>query len=150
MVTLRPFEGGDAGALQKFYPKMTVEDARRLIDEWKNRSCNGRYFEMFAIDADGELVGEISLYHHSKSAVSIGPGVFEPFRRRGYAKAATALALKAAGERGYRLALQQVRADNAPSIALHEGMGFETDGYVYKNRRGEDILIYLRLIDKPE
>ncbi len=39
---------------------------------------------------------------------------------------------------------QQIRTDNIASLNLHAKLGFETDNYIYKNRRGNDVLIFLK------
>ena len=39
-----------------------------------------------------------------------------------------------------------IYGDNVVSIALHEKLGFETDGYVYKNAKGRDVLIYSKCL----
>lgn len=150
MVTLRHFTEGDAGALREnMYSGMTEDELYRLIEGWNSLNYRGRYFEMLAIMEDGELAGTVSLYHHSESAVSLGPEVFPGCRRRGIGKAAMLLAMDKARERGYRLILQQVRSGNEASIALHKSLGFETDGYGYRNKKGEEVLLFLKLLD-PE
>ena len=53
-------------------------------------------------------------------------------------------AMKIAKSKGYQIAFSQIRADNMSSIALHQSLGFESDGYVYKNQKGRDVLIYLK------
>ena len=54
--------------------------------------------------------------------------------------------LKEAAEKGYRIIQQQVRTTNTASIRLHEKLGFETDGYIYKNKHDHDVLIYLKAL----
>lgn len=147
MITLRCFRAEDVDKLQKEqYSSMSPEEIRRMIDEWNKGEFQGKAFAMYAILDDGELAGEISLYQQSQSAVSIGPVVFPAFRRRSIGKGAMCLALEIAKKRGYRIASQQVRTDNASSIALHEGLGFETDGYRYTNRNGKEVFIYLKAL----
>ena len=43
-----------------------------------------------------------------------------------------------------RILLDQVRRDNAASIRLHEKLGFETDGYGYRNQKGREVVLYLK------
>lgn len=151
MVTLRHFGAADAAALREnMYSGMTEDEICRLIEDWNSLEYRGKYFEMFAIEEDGALAGTISLYHHSESAVSLGPEVFPGYRGRGIGKAAMRSAMEKARERGYRLILQQVRCDNAPSIALHKSLGFETDGCGYKNRRGHDVLLFWKLLPSED
>lgn len=147
MVTLRSFSADDAAILQKGqYASMSIAEIQGMISEWNKGEFQGKSFEMFAVLEDGQLAGAISLYQHSKSAVSIGPEIFPAFRRRGIGKQAMRLALDIAKDRGYKIVSQQVRTNNAPSIALHERLGFETDGYVYTNKHGNEVVIYLKAL----
>ncbi|MBQ8186399.1 MAG: hypothetical protein IJ037_05950 [Clostridia bacterium] len=59
---------------------MTNEAIEAMIREWETHSFGGRYFEMLAASADGEIVGMISLYEQSEGVVSIGPEIFTAFR----------------------------------------------------------------------
>ncbi len=88
----------------------------------------------------------LSLYEHSTAVISIGPEILAEYRRQDYAFSAIELAVSFAREKGYKIVSQQVRTDNAASIGLHLKLEFETDGYVYKNRHGNDILIFLKYI----
>ena len=124
----------------------SMEDVLSLIHEWKTKSYNGKYFEMFAIVNDADVVGSISLFEHSPSVASIGVEIFANHRRKGYAADAMRLLLKYAMEKGYRIIQQQIRTDNAASLSLHEKLGFETDGYVYVNQKGHDVLLYLKVL----
>ena len=147
MITLRHFTENDAELLQahQLYGK-SKEDILSLINEWKSNSYNGKYFEMFAVVKDAMVVGSISLYEHSPNVASIGVEIFTDQRCRGYATDAMRILLTYAKEKGYRIIQQQVRTDNLPSIHLHEKLGFETDGYVYVNQKGHDIILYLKAL----
>lgn len=147
MITLRHFTENDAELLQanQLYNK-SKEDILSLINEWKTNSYNGKYFEMFAIVNDTTVVGSISLYEHTTSVASIGVEIFADQRRHGYAANAVRLLLTYAREKGYKIIQQQVRTDNLSSIRLHEKLGFETDGYVYVNQNGHDIILYLKAL----
>ena len=57
-----------------------------------------------------------------------------------------ALLMQYAAEKGYRIVQDQVRRDNAASIRLHEKLGFESDGYVYRNQRNQEVVLYLKQI----
>ncbi len=50
--------------------------------------------------------------------------------------------IEAAKGRGYQILQDLVRADNGASIALHEKLGFLTDGSVHTNAGGRQVLIY--------
>lgn len=125
---------------------LSADEAASTINEWNCGSHNGFYFEMYAVQQSDTVVGMISLYGHSGSAVSIGPEIFGEYRRRGFAKRAMTEAIRIAGERGYKIVFQQVRTDNTASIRLHESLGFEKDSGVFKNRKGNDVYIYLKVI----
>ena len=56
------------------------------------------------------------------------------------------LAMDIAKSKGYKVVMQQIRADNVASIALHNSQGFETDGYVYTNKKGNEVLIYIKVL----
>ena len=147
MITLRHFTENDAELLQanQLYNK-SKEEILSLINEWKTNSYNGKYFEMFAVVNDTTVIGSISLYEHSPSVASIGVEIFADQRRHGYAADAMRLLLTYAREKGYKIIQQQVRTDNRSSIRLHEKLGFETDGYVYVNKKGHDIILYLKAL----
>ena len=147
MVYLRNFKDTDAEEFRlKQNSGMSSDEIRALFAAWNRKEYSGKYFEMFAVIRDGEIVGTISLYQHSQSVISFGPEVFEPYRRQGIGREAMILAMETAKEKGYRIVSQQIRVDNTASISLHSRLGFETDGYVYMNRKGNEVLIYLRVL----
>lgn len=145
MVSLRHFTAEDIPAMRSIYQAMTEDEIREMLADWQTMENEGRYFEMFAVCDGNEIVGEISLYQHSKSSASIGPTIYEAFRRRGYGRQAMSLAILRARELGYRILIQQVSCDNKASIALHNSLGFELDGYgyVYKNRKDHSCYLFL-------
>jgi len=146
MITLRNFVKEDALTLQKSYSHLSVEQTENLICEWNQKRFNDRYFEMFAVLFSEDIVGNISLYQHSSEVISIGSEIFEPYRRRGFAKESLALACNIAKENGYKIVSQQILTTNAASIALHLSLGFETNGYVYTNAKGNQVSIYLKCL----
>ena len=145
MIELRPVRADDAVILrQELYPAMTLPDVQQMIAEWESGVFEGRPFEMFALTRDGRMAGTISLFGLSPSCASIGPEIFAGERRKGIASSAMRQMMKTAAERGYRIILQQIRTDNAASIRLHEKLGFETDGYVYRNKKDHDVVLYVK------
>ena len=147
MITLRNFTDNDAIELQqKCCVNMSLDEIKARLAKWQEKKFEGKYFEMFAIVNDTEMVGMISLYQHSPNVISCGPEIFECYRKRGFAENAMMLAMKTAKSKGYKLVLQQIRVDNIASIALHKKLGFETDGYVYKNKKGNDVQIFIKLL----
>jgi len=147
MIFLRNFKKEDAFELQHArYSDLSVEQAESLICDWNKKQFDSKYFEMFAILSDEKLVGAISLYQRSTEVVSIGPEIFLDYRRKGFAKEAMIRACQIAREKGFKTVLQQIRVNNAASIALHSSLGFETDGLVYTNAKGNQVYRYLKCL----
>lgn len=145
MITLRNFCRSDASNLKTVgYSNLTVAETEDLISEWNKKSLNDRYFEMFAIISGNDIIGTISLYRHSSEVISIGPEIFGKYRKKGFAKEAMLCACNIAREMGYKIVSQQIRTDNTASIALHSSLGFETNGLVYTNAKGNNVAIYLK------
>ncbi len=88
----------------------------------------------------------ISMWERSEGIVSIGPEIFEPYRRQGYGRRALALCLERAKGNGYKVVVQQIRENNIASRALHASLGFETDGNLLTNRHGNTVLIYVKVL----
>ena len=144
MISIRHFTEHDAIILQqKQYTENSITDICEMITEWESNTYQGKYFEMFAITVNDTIVGSVSLYEHSKSVVSIGVDVYPDQRRKGYAAEGMRLIMNHARDLGYRIIQDQVRTDNQASIALHNSLEFETDGYVFKNAKDKDVLLYL-------
>ncbi len=144
MITLRYFTKSDAIVLVQHKIAGSADEAEKLIDEWNRKSFGGKRFEMFAVADEQEIVGMISMWERSKSIVSIGPEIFEAYRKRGYGKKALELCVNLAKEHGYTVIVQQIRENNTASRALHTSLGFETDGNLLKNRHGNMVLIYVK------
>ena len=147
MILLRNFKKEDTSKLQKYgYSDLTAEQVEALICDWSKKQVNGKYFEMFAIVSENKIVGTISLYQHSSEVVSIGPEIFCEYRRKGFAKEAMIIACQKAKEKGFKIVSQQIRTNNAASIALHSSLGFETNELVYTNAKGNQVSIYLKCL----
>ena len=144
MIALRPFTEHDAAILrEKQMPSASIGEVSGMIKSWESKTFQGKYFEMLALTADHAVVGSISLYGRTERIASVGMEVFPDERGKGYAAKGMRLIIEHAKRLGYRVIQNQVGADNAASIALHEKLGFETDGYVYQNARDRRVLIYL-------
>lgn len=144
MISIRHFTEQDAIIVQqKQYPEVSITDICEMISEWNTYSYHGKYFEMFAITSEDVIVGNVSLLEHTKSSVSIGIEIYPDERRKGYGIEGIKKMLDHAKTLGYRVIQDQVRSDNLASIALHNSLEFETDGYVFKNAKGKDVLLYL-------
>lgn len=146
-IKIRHLTHQDASPLREHYaPDMSTDDILKMIDDWNTSIYKGKRFEMLTVLDGDAVVGLISLYEHSKSVASLGPETFSGMRNRGYAAEAMRQMEKYAGEKGYRVLLQQIKTDNLPSLRLHQKLGYETDGYVYRNRRDEEVVLYLKAL----
>lgn len=147
MIVLRNFKDSDASIFQEKHSRhLSVEEIRELFQKWNVKEYEGKYFEMFAIVKDEDIVGRISLYQHSENVISCGPEIFEGYCRQGFAKETMLLAMDIAKRKGYQVVMQQIRTGNVASIALHNSLGFETDGYVYRNKKGNEVLFYIKVL----
>ena len=147
MVNLRHFSVEDAELIRRCrYPDISVSETENMISEWNTCLYRGRYFEMFAVISDGEPKGSISIFEHSRTSCEIGPDIFPDHRGNGYASEAMHLMLGYAASKGYRLVMQQIRTDNEASIKMHEKLGFERLDSVYRNRKGNEVCLYFKII----
>ena len=147
MISLRNFEIEDAELLQQYkYTRMSIEAIEGIIRRWNTGNFHGHYFVMLAIFHEDQMVGMVSLYHFTEHIVSIRPEIFPEHRRKGYATYALQHLMEMAGELGYTIVSQQVKVDNEVAISLHKSLGFETDGYLYTDRNGAKVLVFLKTI----
>lgn len=142
---MRHFSLQDAEAVREsLYPDADDAEAAGLIDEWNAGVWQGKPFEMLAVLFGGRIVGQASLLEHSPSVVSAGIEISAAERNRGLGTRALAELISRAKEKEYRIMLDQVRVDNQASIRLHEKLGFETDGYVYRNGQDREVILFVR------
>ena len=147
MVFIRHFTDNDAGTLRtNQFPDMTNEDILNLIHDWNSFSYQDKFFEIFAVLSGETIVGSVSLYQHSQSVASLGVEVYESFRRSGFAYEAILLLLDHAKQLGYKIIQDQVRTDNNASILLHEKLLFETDQYIYRNKKDQPCYLFLKAL----
>ena len=147
MLFLRSFTYEDISVLQHYgYAHKTMEELRVLIDTWNRRVHDNAYFEMFAIDSNGQTVGYASLYQRSHTIVSCGLEIYPDYQRRGYASEAYEKLLRIAKEKGYSIAVAQVKANNTASIALNRKLGFEAENYKYINQKGDEIFYFIKAL----
>lgn len=136
-VTLRPLCAKDMPVVAE-HQGCAAEALLPMLEASCKRLHEGRYYEQFAIRADGRTVGLASLCERDVGNVSEGVEVFPPFRRCGFGAKAVALLLAVAAKRGYSAMTAQIRTDNAASIALHARLGF-TPGAPWINARGREV-----------
>ena len=145
MVFLRHFLEQDAGFIcENLYPDLPIDEAVALIHEWNSGVHQGRNFEMFAILSGDEIVGYASLLEHSHSTVSAGIELLRTEQNKGFGAQTLATLIDLAASKGYRIIVDQVRADNLASIKLHDKMGFESDKYIYRNQKNKEIILYIK------
>lgn len=147
MITLRNFADSDIQQLQMSeYANMSQEDLRALIESWNRKEYEGNYFEMYAIEENGVIYGQASLYYRSEHIVSCGLELYTEYRGEGYGTAAYRELLSFAKSKGFVIAVAQVKTDNAASIALNKKLGFEAEDYVYINKKGNPIYYFIKAL----
>ncbi len=144
MIELRNFRTDDTYVLQRNrYNNLSNQEILELIYSWNEKLYEGKYYEMFAIVDGQEIVGSISLYQHTNYIISCGPFIYLEYRQRNYAYHAVNDALHIAKNKGYKIAVAQIRSDNVASIALHAKLGFEKE-CTYINNKGNEVHCYLK------
>ena len=138
-MTLRPFVYEDWHIIAQYqYPCMSEEDIKKMIDQWNKKQFDGRYFEQLTIDADGQIVGYVSLFAQPDGTASEGVEVYSPYRRKGFAFAALKLLIQQAKDLGFAAMVAQIRQDNEASLKLHGKLGFQiTNQFI--NKRGKPV-----------
>ncbi len=136
-VVITPVEDKDL-AILAYYQGCPAEELSPMLAASRAQRHDGRYYEQFAIRADGCLVGVVSLFEQPDGTVCDGVDVFPAFRRCGYAGKGLELLMDIARMRGFSVQTAQIRTDNAASIALHTGRGF-MPGEAWINRRGNEV-----------
>lgn len=147
MIELRNFTNADIEKLQKHEDsELSHADCERLILTWNEKKYNDGYFEMYAVINNGNIVGKASLYARSEHIVSCGIELYAEFRGKGYATAAYPILLSLAKQKRFTIAVAQVLANNAASIALHKKAGFEAEDYTYTNQQGKQIYYFIKAL----
>lgn len=143
-IRLRGFEPSDIAVLEDWLrdadgqsrlehveaPLTTAQRARWLEARIRPGFDNAGY--PFLIETlTGTAVGSLTTFDCSPrvGTFSYGLDIAAAHRRNGYAKAAIGLILAFYfGELRYQKVNVRVHSDNLPSIALHEGLGFQREG----------------------
>lgn len=147
MIILRNFENSDVRQLQQYeYGNLSQEEIRTLIATWNQKQYRKNYFEMYALVENGIVFGQASLYGRSEHIVSCGLEVYPPYRGKGYGTIAYRQLLALAKQKGFTIAVAQVRADNVASIALNRKTGFEAEEYTYINQKGNPIYYFVKAL----
>lgn len=101
---------------------------------------------MFAIESDGKIVGNISLFEQREHIASIGIEIFPRERRNGFAAEAMSLLCMRASGLGYEIIVDEIRSDNSASLKLHEKLGFENSNHIYRNSKGHEAVRFFKVI----
>lgn len=136
-VTIAPLTEAELPVIA-FYQGCTAEALSPMLAASVAQRHEGRYYEQFAVHADGCFVGTVSLFEHADGTVCDGVDIFPPFRRCGFAAKGLTLLMDVARARGYTVQTAQIRTSNAASIALHGKLGF-TPGEPWINRKGNEV-----------
>ncbi len=123
---LRPFSLNDVPVLARYqFPAFSEEEIQCILGQWNTKSHQNRYFEMLAVEENGLVVGNVSLFEYAPGFVSEGVEIYPPYRQQGYGFAAVTALLFRAAALGYQVVLARIRQDNRPSLALHQKLGFQ-------------------------
>lgn len=143
MIILRNFTTLDVPMLEKHNPTISKHAAVALVNEWNTGTYRGKYFEMFAVEANAKTIGAISLYAHTNTVIAIGPEIYEAYRNLGYGTQSVKLALHLARKKGYKIAVAQIQTTNLPSLQLHKKLGFEIE-HEFVNKKAQQVYFLLR------
>lgn len=136
-VTIAPLTEAELPVIA-YYQHTTAEALSPMLAASVAKCHEGRYYEQFAVYADGCFVGTVSLFEHADGTVCDGVDIFTPFRRCGFAAKALSLLMNVAREHGYTVQTAQIRTSNVASIALHGKLGF-VPGASWINRKGNEV-----------
>jgi RimJ/RimL family protein N-acetyltransferase len=146
----------DAVLLVALAEEIAAEPEGWLISDggWRTVSDERRYLRairryrdaaVFVVEADGALVGRLSLgrdpHPASRHVADLGLMVAAGSRRRGIGRALLEQAVVWAREVGVRKLELHVFPHNEAAISLYEGFGFRREGYRKAHyRRGSDFV----------
>lgn len=127
--------------------------SREAIRRWAEREAtqgpDGDAFRFAIEDEAGELVGDLTSHHCDRrtGTFAYGVSIRADRRRRGYAADAIAVALRYYfRELRYQKVTVGVFDFNAPSIRLHEALGFRREGRLrrmaYTDGGFSDLLLF--------
>ncbi len=115
-------------------------------DPWSENmfkeEISGKFAHYYVAEADGVAVAYMGMWALSGEGHITNVAVSQNHRRRGFAKALIEHFINIAKEENLEFMTLEVRASNAPAIALYESFGFVQVGVrkkYYENR--EDALL---------
>lgn len=141
MVCIRHFTENDIDAIRaNQYPVAAKEEILNMLHGGNAGSFHGKSLEMFAVLFEDTVVGSVSLFQSSQNIASLGLEIYQAYRQRGFASQTMRLAMDHAKKLGYKIIQNQARADNIASICLRERLSFESDYYIYKNKKDQPAI----------
>lgn len=144
MIELRALSLADINLLDGLsYGEMPKAKRTDMLFASEKGVYDGKYFKLFTVVVDGNVVGVMNVCKKSESVVSVSPEIKEKYRRKGYAFEGEKVVLELFKKEGCKIALATIRDDNFESLAFHEKLGFE---YVkeYTNLQGKRLKLYLK------
>lgn len=106
------------------------------------------YAHYFVAEIDGEIVGYCGIRNMAGDGEITNVAVVKAYRQRGIGRALMEYLLKAAPSFGIGDCTLEVRAGNAPAIALYESLGFRTEGVrpdFYEKPREDALIMWKRM-----
>lgn len=160
-VRLRALEREDLAKLWAFNNDLSVELAgggdppmpqayERLVAEWEQAVAKGgRDGTSFAIEADGEMIGQCALFNENHTAGTCEMGITigdEAYWGRGYGRECVNLLLDYAFRyHNYRKVWLHVHAANERAIRSYEACGFVEEGrlraHVWSDGAYDDLVV---------
>jgi RimJ/RimL family protein N-acetyltransferase len=152
-VAIRPARPEDAPQLVALGNAVGAEEGAWLLttDGWRSVAEERRYLRalkrhphaaVFVAEADGELVGRLSLsrdqHPASRHVADLGLMIAAAHRRRGIGRALLEQAVVWAREAGVHKLELHVFPWNAPALELYAAFGFEREGLRRDHYRRED------------
>ncbi|MGH9173822.1 MAG: GNAT family N-acetyltransferase [Vicinamibacterales bacterium] len=160
LVTLRAMRREDLPRLWEFNNDLAVELAgggdppmpqsfARLVADWEREVAKGgRDDHWYAIEADGQFIGQCGLMHANPTArtIELGIGIGDKaYWGRGYGRETVSLLLEQAFRyHNYRRVWLWVHGDNERAIRAYQSCGFVEEGrlreHAYSNGRYVDVV----------
>jgi ribosomal-protein-alanine N-acetyltransferase len=122
-VTVREVTSADIDVLVEFDATLFADDAWPATTWWAELAERPRR-EYLVLEQDGALLAYGGVDHGGESADIMTVAVVREAQGRGHGAAMLDALEEAAGRRGATGALLEVRADNAPALALYERAGW--------------------------
>ena len=132
---IRSFEGGDAEAVVALWRDAGL--TRPWNDPYKDieRKLSEQPELFLVLEQDGVLIGTAMIGFDGHRGWVYYLAVAEGHRGRGHARALMAEAERLLVERGCPKIMLMVRSDNAPVMAMYEGLGYAIESTAVMGKR---------------